>query len=106
MTECLTADFLYSQEEQPEKPIKALTEKPDIPKKPKEEPQPDPEPTTTVSNGVVVLDDESTSKRKRPLEEEVGSPEAKKKKTDSADLKGKGPLIVGDDGDGAILIDD
>lgn len=91
-------------EEQPEKPIKALMEKLEIPKKPQQEPQTETKPSE--SNGVVVLDDESTSKRKRPLEEEAGSPEAKKKKLGTATAKGKGVLVVDDDGDGAILIDD
>lgn len=91
-------------EEQPDKPIKALAERLEIPKKPQQEPPVETKPPE--SNGVVIIDDESASKRKRPLEEEAGSPEAKKKKLDAtAAAKGKAALVIDDDG-GAILIDD
>lgn len=96
-----------AKEEEPEKPVKALSgQKFEIPKKPKQD---SPAAPTAVSkpNGKHEVDGDSSQKLKRPRDDEAEPREAKKAKHGVSDDTEEGVLVVeDDDATGAILIDD
>lgn len=96
-----------AKEEEPEKPVKALSDqKLEIPKKPKQE-SPAAPTAGSQPNGKHEVDGDNSPTLKRPREDETEPREAKKAKHGASDATDKGVLVVDDDdATGAILIDD
>lgn len=96
-----------SKEDEPEKPVKAVSDQRfEIPKKPKQELEEAPIAVSQV-NGKRELDGDSNPTLKRSREDETEPREAKKAKHGASVPADEGVLVVDDDGaNGAILIDD
>lgn len=90
--------------------MKALfAEKPEIPKKPKSASGASEPKTKAIESNGFGPDPPSSTKLKRPLDDETepSGADSKKRRVGDAEPKEEGALVVDDDGDnGAILIDD
>ncbi|KAF3765684.1 hypothetical protein M406DRAFT_255521 [Cryphonectria parasitica EP155] len=88
------------KEEQPDKPVTGpSTEKPDIPKKPKQQASQAEPPVTSQPNGKQKTADDNAQPLKRPLDDATDLPEAKKAKVTDTETKKGDAVVVVDEGD-------